>query len=172
MMEKAVQEGQNMGAFPWATRSCTPRELSLRGVAQAPPAMGPGWQLRGDAAKQDSSRRPCFRWKENNGKNKSKDHSDWKSIASLKHNNCNHIYWPCGRVRAHRQDHQLRWIAIAPLTLPLHTWSCPVCSQNGHGIYIFSSFYCTKPPNHFKKDSYCTVYISLILHLTVIHSPA
>lgn len=36
MTEKAVQAGQNMGAFLWAPRSCTHRDLSLRGVAQAP----------------------------------------------------------------------------------------------------------------------------------------
>lgn len=83
------------------------------------------WDAAGSQEEAQPAAGPCFKWKENNSKNKSKDHSDWKSIAIFKHNNYNHIYWPSCRVRAHRQDHQLRWIALAPLTSPLHPWSHP-----------------------------------------------
>lgn len=118
--------------------------LHAHSLQQCCPALP--WDAAGSQKETQPAAEPYFKWKENNSKNKSKDHSDWKSIAIFKHNNYNHIYWPSCRVRAHRQDHQLRWIAIAPLTSPLHHSTLdltPLCSQNGHGIQFFS-FYCTK----------------------------
>lgn len=138
------------GSFPMGPQKLYPQGAKPAWGGPGTPALGLGCISSQLPASQDSSRRPCFRWKENNGKNKSKDHSDWKSIATLKHNNCNHIYWPSGRVRTHRQDHQLRWIAIAPLTLPLHTWSCPVFTKWPWNIYFFFLLL-HKTPQPFQK---------------------
>lgn len=159
--------GRQPFACPAAPRSSIPRELSLHRGAN-PPASPGAAALPSEAAYSREEMQPndsplaerlYFRWKENNGKNKSKDHSDWKSIATLKCNNYNHTYWPSCRVRAHRQAHRLRWIATAPLTLPLHAWSRPLCSQNGHGIFL--SFYCTKTPAILKS----TFAVQLTFHL-------
>lgn len=148
--------------------------LHAHSLQQCCPALP--WDAAGSQKETQPAAEPYFKWKENNSKNKSKDHSDWKSIAIFKHNNYNHIYWPSCRVRAHRQDHQLRWIAIAPLTSPLHHSTTPPlisphCVPKMAMEYNFSPFI-VQSPNHFKKYSCYTAYFSLILHLTVIHSPA